>query len=174
MPIPGLDARGAIPELKLRLKFCCSWTWYFLLWVFFFYFDLFFLPFFVCLILLFCFIIVGFKFLFYFIISIFFFYLCTINFTITILSSLLSPSSLSLLLLCYNPLLSFPTILSAFSHPLCPLPSLSPSILPQPVTTLPLPPTYSPPADKPTIPTIHNPNPLKSLIQAPYTTTTKI
>jgi hypothetical protein len=24
---PGLDAGGVTPELKLRLKFYCSWTW---------------------------------------------------------------------------------------------------------------------------------------------------
>jgi hypothetical protein len=38
MPIPGLDARGIIPELKLRLKFYCSWIWcvfiVFFFWVF--------------------------------------------------------------------------------------------------------------------------------------------
>jgi hypothetical protein len=40
MPIPGLDAGGITPELKVRLKFYCSWTWCFLI---------FFLFLFVCL-----------------------------------------------------------------------------------------------------------------------------
>jgi hypothetical protein len=57
----------------------------------------------------------GFIFIF---IPIFCFSFCTINFTITIFSSLTSHTSCSLLLLCYNPLLSFPTTLSAPSHPL--------------------------------------------------------
>jgi hypothetical protein len=52
-------------------------------------------------------------------ILIFFFSFCTINFTITIFSSLFSPPSLSLLLLCYNPLFSFSTTFSGTSH-LCP------------------------------------------------------
>jgi hypothetical protein len=34
--------------------------------------------------------------------------------------------------------------------------------------------THSPPADQPTIPTLHNSNPLHSLTQAPYTITTEI
>jgi hypothetical protein len=56
-----------------------------------------------------------------------------------------------------------------------PLPSPPLSILPQPVTTLPVPPTYSPPADQPIVPTLHTtPNLLQSLTQAPYTTTTEI
>jgi hypothetical protein len=54
------------------------------------------------------------------------------------------------------------------------LPSPSPPILPQPVTTLPLPPIHSLPADPPTIPTLHSPNSLQSLTQAPYTTATEI
>jgi hypothetical protein len=68
-------------------------------------------------------------------------------------------------------IVSFPAILSAS---LFPLPSPSHSISPQPITRLPLPPTHSPPADQPTIPTLHNPNLLQSLTQAPYTTITKI
>jgi hypothetical protein len=56
-------------------------------------------------------------------------------------------------------------------HQLFPLLLPSPPILPQTVTRLPLPHIYSPPADKPTIPTLHNPNPLQSLTEAPYTTT---
>jgi hypothetical protein len=59
MPIPGLDARGVTPELKLRLKFYCSWT----LWGFFWFFFLFV-----------CYIIVGFLFLFLFLFSFFFLY----------------------------------------------------------------------------------------------------
>jgi hypothetical protein len=55
-----------------------------------------------------------------------------------------------------------------------PLSSPPPPILPQQVTTLLLPPTHSPPADQPTVPTLYNPNPLQSLIEAPYTTTAKI
>jgi hypothetical protein len=39
-----------------------------------------------------------------------------------------------------------------------PLSLPSPSILPQTVKRLPLPPIHSPPADQPTIPTLHNPN----------------
>jgi hypothetical protein len=100
-PIPGLDAGRVTPELKLRLKFYWSWTW----WDFFF----------------FCFCLLnycgGFYLYFY---SYFLFSFHTINFTITIFSSLFSPPSLSLLLLCYNPLFSFPNILSA--------PSLSPCL----------------------------------------------
>jgi hypothetical protein len=82
-----------------------------------------------------------------FILFLFLFYSCIINPIITILLSLFSPSLLSLLLLYYNPLFSLPTNFSAPSYPLFPL-SLPPSpILPQTVTTLPLPPTYSPPAN---------------------------
>jgi hypothetical protein len=55
-----------------------------------------------------------------------------------------------------------------------PLLSPLPPILPQCVTRLPLPPTRSPPADQPTIPTFNNPNPLQTLTQAPYTTTIQI
>jgi hypothetical protein len=36
MPIPGLDVRGVTPELKQRLKFYWSWTWWFFLFVCFF------------------------------------------------------------------------------------------------------------------------------------------
>jgi hypothetical protein len=53
----------------------------------------------------------------------YFYYSHIINFTITILLSLFLPSSLSLLLLCYNPLFSLPTTLSAPSHPLFTSPS---------------------------------------------------
>jgi hypothetical protein len=47
-----------------------------------------------------------------------YYYSCIINFTITILLSLFLPSSLSLLLLCYNPFFSFPTKLSTPYNPL--------------------------------------------------------
>jgi hypothetical protein len=56
MPIPGLHAGGVTPELKLRLKYCCSW-----IWCFYYFFLLFFsvclfgfgvLIFFLCLFLL--------------------------------------------------------------------------------------------------------------------------
>jgi hypothetical protein len=36
------------------------------------------------------------------------------------------------------------------------------------------PPTHLPPAEQPTVPTLHNPNALQSLTQALYTTTTEI
>jgi hypothetical protein len=72
-----------------------------------------------------------------------FYYSCIINFTIIILLSLFLPSSLSLLLLCYNPLFSLSSTFSAPSHPLFPPSSPLPPILPHSVTTLPLPPTYS-------------------------------
>jgi hypothetical protein len=65
-----------------------------------------------------------------------------------------------------------PTTLSTPSHPLDPPPSPSPLIHPWTVTKLPLPHTHSQPADQPTIPTLHNPNPLQSLTQA-YSTEQK-
>jgi hypothetical protein len=70
-----------------------------------------------------------------------FYYSCIINFTITILLPLFLPSSLFLLLLCYNPLFSLPTTLSAPSHSLPPSSSTL-LICPQPVTTLPFPHTH--------------------------------
>jgi hypothetical protein len=90
----SLNAGGITPQLKLRIKFYCSWNWCF------------FFPIVICL-LYYC----GF-FIFIFIPT-FFSTFYTINFTITILSSLLSPPSLSLFLLCYNPLVFFPITLSA-------------------------------------------------------------
>jgi hypothetical protein len=75
------------------------------------------------------------------------FFFSFVSFSITIFLSLFLPPSLSLLLLCYNPLLSLLTTLSAPSHPLS-SPSSPPSpILPQAVTTPPIPTTNSPPAD---------------------------
>jgi hypothetical protein len=60
----------------------------------------------------------------------------------------------------------FPSTLSPFSP--------SPLILPQPVTRAPHPCRHSPSADQPTIPTLHNPKPLQSLSQPPYTTTKQL
>jgi hypothetical protein len=45
---------------------------------------------------------------------------------------------------------------------------------PQPVTTLFLPPTHSPPTDYPTVPAVHNPSPLQSVTQAPSNIRTEI
>jgi hypothetical protein len=76
--------------------------------------------------------IVGFLFLFLFLFS-----FCTVNFTITIFSSLFLPPSLSFLLLCYTH--CFPSqllFLPLLIHSL-PLPSPPPYILHQPVTRLP-------------------------------------
>jgi hypothetical protein len=140
MPIPGQDAGGIFPELKLKLKFYCSWTWCFFIVVFFLLFCLFV-----------CYIIVG----FYFYSNILFF--LSVLSTSPSLSS--HPSSHPL----PSPSFSCATIhysssqllfLSFLIHSLS-LPSPPPSILPQPVTTLPIPPTHSPPADQP-IPNLHN------------------
>jgi hypothetical protein len=49
-----------------------------------------------------------------------------------------------------------------------------PPIFPQPVTSLPLPPTESSSTNQSTVPTVHPPNPLQSLTQAPSTTTVEI
>jgi hypothetical protein len=84
MPIPGLNAGGITPELKLRLEFYYSWT----RWVFFMFFSTF--CSFVLLLWVFIFIFNP--------VSFFSFYI--INFTITIFSFLLSLPSLSFLLLC--------------------------------------------------------------------------
>jgi hypothetical protein len=84
-----------------------------------------------------------------------FFYSCIINDIITILLSLFSHTSLSLFLY-YNLLFSLPITLSATTHLFFPLTSSPSSNLPQPITTLSLPPTHSQPADKPTEPTAQN------------------
>jgi hypothetical protein len=55
-----------------------------------------------------------------------------------------------------------------------PLSSPLPLILPQHFSPLPLPPTYLPPTDKLTIPTVHNPSHLQSLTRAPSTTRTEM
>jgi hypothetical protein len=49
------------------------------------------------------------------------FFFCIINFAVTIFLFLFLLPSVSLLFLCYNPLFSLPTSLSAPSHPLSPL-----------------------------------------------------
>jgi hypothetical protein len=160
--MPELDARGVTPELKLRLKFYCSWTWWVLFVLFLFVFNYFFMFLFVC------FSIMGFLFLFVF------------SFFLSILSTLPSsfhpyshPFNLSL-----SPVLKSIALLPNYSFcpfrsTLSPCPHLS-SHSPPMCHQNTLPPTYSPPADKTTIPTLHKPNPLQSLIQAPYTTTTEI
>jgi hypothetical protein len=105
------------------------------------------------------------MFLFFF--SLFFFvYSCIINFIITILLSPFSTSSLSLLLLYYNPLLSLKLLFLPLLTHSFPCPHI-PSTLPQPFTTLPFPPKHSPAAEKPTLPTAHNPRLLQSLTQTP-------
>jgi hypothetical protein len=76
-----------------------------------------------------------------------FHYYCIGNFTITILSSLLLPSSLSLFLLCYNLFFSLRTTLSAPSHQLFSPSSPPLHFLHQCIMTLALLPTHSPPAD---------------------------
>jgi hypothetical protein len=135
--IAVLDAGRVTPELKLRLKFlnlvffyCIYCLFVILLWVFNFYFHSCFLCF------------------------------CTINLTITIFSSLFSPlhsPSLSCVTTYFNTTTSQLLFQLLLIHSL-PLPSPLHPILPQPVTTLPFLPTYLPPADQPTIPTLHNPN----------------
>jgi hypothetical protein len=148
MPIPGLVARGIIQELKLGLKFYCSWTWCFLL----FFFPVFYVV--VCFFL--CYIIMKKIFLLLLLFS--FLSFCTSKFTITIFSSLLSPlhsSSFSCAKIHCSPsqLLFLPLLIHSLH-----LPSPSP-ILPQPVTRIALPPIHSPPDDQLTVPTLHNPNP---------------
>jgi hypothetical protein len=131
-----------------------------------------FFPVYFLLLLLVCFVIVGFLFLF----------LCLLSFFLSILPTLPSWSSHPF----SQPLHSSPfscakihcspsqqLILSLLTHCL-PLPSPSPPICSQPATRLPLSPTHSSLADQCTIPTLHNPNLLQSLTQAPYTTTTEI
>jgi hypothetical protein len=149
MPIPGLDTGGITTELKLRLKFYCSWTWWVLL-----------LLLFVCL-----FHECGFFISIF--IPIFFFLLSLPSPSSHPYSHPFHSSSFSCAKTHCSPsqLLFLP--LRIHSQP---LPSTSPSILPQPVTRLPLPPTYSSPADQPIIPTWHNLNSLYSLTQATYTT----
>jgi hypothetical protein len=171
MPIPGLDEGGITPELKLRLKFYCFWTWWGF-WCFFLYFSC---PF--CLFV--CYIIVDFLLYCY----LYFFFMYSLLYHHYLLTSTLSSLSSHL----YSHPLHSPSFCCATIHcspsqllflPLLihsvPLSSPPPPILPQQVTTLLLPPTHSPPADQPTVPTLYNPNPLQSLIEAPYTTTAKI
>jgi hypothetical protein len=115
IPIPRIT-----PELLLLdWTELGSWTYFFFVIVHLFFFFLCFLSFFLSFSL---------------------FYSCIINSIITSLLSPFSSSPLFLLLLYYNQFFSLPT---ALSGPFLSL--LSPPILPQTVTTLPLPPTHSPP-----------------------------
>jgi hypothetical protein len=79
---------------------------------------------------------------FYCILFLFLSSFCVINFIITIFSSLFLPSSLSLLLLCYNPLFSLLTTLSALSYLLSPPVFTSPSN-PPPTSHCTTPPSYT-------------------------------
>jgi hypothetical protein len=83
-----------------------------------------------------------------------FYYSYIINFMITILLSLFLPSSLSLCLLCCNPLFSLLTNLSAPSHPLFPIFNFSPLL---------------PPTCHHTTPPSYTHNPLTSLLYLLYT-----
>jgi hypothetical protein len=99
--------------------------------------------------------------------------------SLSILSILPSSSSHPYSHLLHSPVLKSITPLHnnsfcPFSPTLFPQPSPSLPILSQPVTRLPLPPTHSSLAYQTTIPTLQNPKPLKSLTQAPSTTTTEI
>jgi hypothetical protein len=146
MPIPGLDARGVTPELKLRLKFYCSWNWCFFSFLFF-----------VCLLYycgVFTFIFIPIFFLYY---QLYHHYLLIP----TLIPFTLPPPVLKSIALLPN--YSFYPFSSLFLPGIA-FPSHSPPTCQQ--TT---PPTHSP-ADQPTVPILHNPNPLQSLTQAPYTT----
>jgi hypothetical protein len=113
-----------------------------------------------------------FKSLFHFIfISIFFslYY----QLTITIFLSPFSPLSLSFLHLCYNPLFSFPNTLFTTSHPPSPLALLS-SSHPPPTCHITTPSYTLTTCWLIHVPTLHNPNALQSLTQAPSTIRTEI
>jgi hypothetical protein len=114
MSIPGLDARGVTPELKLRQKFCCSWTWWF---------------FWFCFLFVGLFVILLWIFYFYFYSYFLFFFLYYQFHHHYLLIPILTPS-FSLLLLCYNPLFSFSTTLSAPSYLLSSLAFTFPSYSP--------------------------------------------
>jgi hypothetical protein len=155
MPIPGLDAGGVTPELKLRLNLYCSWTWCFS----------FLFLFFVCL-----FSYCGFS--IFISITIIFFPLSILSTSPSSSShpyshSLHSPSFSSAKMHC-SPPQQF--ILPLLTHSL-PLPSPSLPILPEPVSRLSLSPIHSSPADQPTISTLQNLKPLQFLTQASSTTT---
>jgi hypothetical protein len=99
MPIPGLDAWGISPVLKLRLKFYCPWTWVFIV----IYFPVLF--------------VILFWALYFYVYSYFpFFFLYSQLHHQYLLIPILTSSTL--LFLYYNPLFSFPTTLSVPSHPL--------------------------------------------------------
>jgi hypothetical protein len=146
MPTPGLDAGGVTPQLKLRLKFYCSWNRSFCLLVYL-SFPIDFLRVFLCLFFVFVsFIIVGFLFLLLLLLLFFSFYTISHPFHSPSVScaKIIAPLS--------------PTNHSAWSPPTLFLqPSHSPSILPQPVTRLPL---------------LHIHHPLNNLLYQLYTTPT--
>jgi hypothetical protein len=120
MPIPRLDAGGITPEQKPTLKFYCSWT-----------------CFSFCF-LVFVLLLRAFNFHFY---SYFCFLFLYYKLHHQYLLIPILTTSLSILLLCYNPLFSFPTILSAPSHPLSSPTCTSPSH-PPPTCHQTTPPSY--------------------------------
>jgi hypothetical protein len=142
MTIHELDARGITPELKLRLKFYCSWTW------FFFFFNCDFFPVFFLFV---CYIIVGFFLNYFKAIFLFFFLYYQLHhhyLLIPTLTHFTLPPSPVLQSIAFLPNYSFCPFSSTLS------PCLQPSAHPPPTchhTTLP--PTHSPPADQPTVPT---------------------
>jgi hypothetical protein len=123
MPIPGLDARGVTWELKLRLKFYCSWTW----WVF------------LLLLLFFCDIIVGFYYDYYSYFLLFFLYyqLHHHYLLILIFTTITLPPSPVLQSIVFLPIYSF-----CPSHPLC-LPDFTPASHPPPTCHHTTPPSYT-------------------------------
>jgi hypothetical protein len=161
MPVPGLDAGEVNSRTKtkteillfLNLVFCCCFCFF---------------NFFFNVVLFICFIIVEVLFLFLFFFSLYYRFSHHHLLIPTLTPFTLPPAPV------LKSIAPFPTTLSAPSHPLSSLSSPSPPNLPQPVTRLPLLPTYSPPANQPIIPTLHNPKPLQSLTQTPYTTVTEI
>jgi hypothetical protein len=152
-----MEARGISLELNLRLKFYCSWTWCF------------FIVFYSCFVVV-VFVILFVSFIFIFIPIFFLYYQLHLHYLLIFLSPL------------HSPFLSFATIhccpsqllFLAYLFHCLPLPSPSPSILPQTITIISLLPSHSSPADQSTVPTLHNAKPLQSLTQGPYTTTTEI
>jgi hypothetical protein len=124
MPIPGPDAEGVTPELKLRLKFYCSWAWFLLLqWVFYFYFYSY----------------IFFLFLYY---KLYHHHLLIPTLTTFTLPSLTSTSVLKSIAPLPN------NLFYPFSPILLPQPSPSPPILPHLVTRLTHPLTHSSPTEQ--------------------------
>jgi hypothetical protein len=165
MPIPEVT-----PELKIRLKFYCSWTWCFS------FFSLYFFNLFVCF--CFCFLFVHFFPLIFLCFFICLFCYCgfsilisiTIIFFLSILSTLPLSSSHPYSNPLHSPSFSWAkihcspsTTHSVHSHPLFPQPSPSLPTGSQPLTRLPLSPTHTSFTDQSSIPTLHNPKPLQSL-----------